>query len=256
MSTRETPWPAGTPCWVDLAVDDLDAARERYAHLFGWDTDDGAAGDYLVCLKNGRPAAGLMPKDGPEMPSAWTTYLATDDLDATLAAVTEAGGRVEVGATTPSPAGSFAVCTDPGGAVFGLWQPGERLGFGVYGEPGTVAWCDLLTRDLDGAREFYGRVFGYEFTEAGPGYLTFSAGEGTAGGMHLAGELPHDAAPHWLVHFAVADRDSTMALAEMEEGTEILLSTDTPLGPEAVVRGSEGEVFTVISPVDDGPGAR
>jgi predicted enzyme related to lactoylglutathione lyase len=34
MPTRDEAWPQGTPCWVDLGVDDVDAARTFYTQLF------------------------------------------------------------------------------------------------------------------------------------------------------------------------------------------------------------------------------
>jgi len=36
MSTRTDPWPAGTPCWVDLSVPDLQSAVDFYADVIGW----------------------------------------------------------------------------------------------------------------------------------------------------------------------------------------------------------------------------
>ena len=36
MPTRSQPWPAGTPCWIDLSAPDLGAAKEFYGAVFGW----------------------------------------------------------------------------------------------------------------------------------------------------------------------------------------------------------------------------
>ena len=36
MVTRDTAWPSGTPCWVDLGVDDIGRAVTFYSTLFGW----------------------------------------------------------------------------------------------------------------------------------------------------------------------------------------------------------------------------
>lgn len=32
MTTRNSNWPEGTPCWVDLGVDDFDKAKAFYGH--------------------------------------------------------------------------------------------------------------------------------------------------------------------------------------------------------------------------------
>ncbi len=82
MVTRDTAWPAGTPCWVDLGVDDIARASTFYTSLFGWDIQAGPpeAGGYAMCLKDDRAVAGIGPKQGPPgTPAAWTTYLASDD---------------------------------------------------------------------------------------------------------------------------------------------------------------------------------
>lgn len=94
MPTRDTPWPAGIPCWADCQVDDPQAARAFYSQLLGWDVQDSPpeAGGYLMALLDGKPAAGIGPKPGGQpMPSVWTTYIAADDVDATAAKVTAAG---------------------------------------------------------------------------------------------------------------------------------------------------------------------
>ena len=36
MVIRDTAWPAGTPCWIDLAVDDIGRASAFYTGMFGW----------------------------------------------------------------------------------------------------------------------------------------------------------------------------------------------------------------------------
>ena len=144
--------------------------------------------------------------------------------------------------------GRMAFFQDPEGAAFGVWQGGEHPGFGIFNEPGSVGWNDLMTRDLEGAKSFYGKVFGFSYEEMGSDYVTIkraSDGEVVAG-MHLATQLPDDVPANWLTHFVVADRDSTVAIVEELDG-EVLMSFDTPFGPEATIRGPEGETFNVIA---------
>jgi predicted enzyme related to lactoylglutathione lyase len=58
--TRDTPWLAGTPCWVDVTVGDVPKAIAFYQAMFGWDIVSGGpeTGGYCVCHKNGRVVAG------------------------------------------------------------------------------------------------------------------------------------------------------------------------------------------------------
>ena len=61
MVTRDTPWPEGTPCWVDLSVDDLPKAIAFYQGLFGWEVQRGGpeVGGYSMALIGGKAAAGI-----------------------------------------------------------------------------------------------------------------------------------------------------------------------------------------------------
>lgn len=250
MPTRDTPWPTGTPNWVDCSFDDLHRAGTFYAKLFGWELHDGgeAMGGYRVALKHHHAAAGLAPRMKDEVPSAWSTSFATDDVDATTRAVLDAGGTVLVEPMDIPNTARFAFFQDPEGAVFGAFEADEHIGFGIFNESGSVGWNDLMTRDLEAAKSFYAAVFGFTYEPTGDDYVVCkraSDGEVVAG-MHRATQLPDDAPANWLTHFVVADRDSSISIVEELDG-EVLASFDTPFGPEATVRGPEGEIFNVIS---------
>jgi predicted enzyme related to lactoylglutathione lyase len=96
MVTRDTPWPAGTPCWTDLMTTDADAARRFYGELFGWEIAVGGeeTGYYGMASIDGKNIAGVGGMMGDNQPPAWTTYLASTDADATAAAITAAGGKL------------------------------------------------------------------------------------------------------------------------------------------------------------------
>ena len=67
MVTRDSSWPSGTPCWVDLGVDDVSRATAFYSRLFGWDTQAGPpeAGGYTMCMLNGLRGGRDWAEDGP-----------------------------------------------------------------------------------------------------------------------------------------------------------------------------------------------
>ncbi len=81
MPTRDTPWPNGTSCWVDIGVPDVEAAKAFYSDLLGWDYAGGGEefGGYLNATLRGRTVAGIGPQQDPDDPPRWTTYFATDD---------------------------------------------------------------------------------------------------------------------------------------------------------------------------------
>ncbi len=93
----------------------------------------------------------------------------------------EAGGSVIAEPMDVIDLGTMAVFADPSGAVFGVWQPGTFPGAGLVNEPGALSWNELNTRDVAGAKEFYGAVFGWAFEDQDMGetgtYTTISLGE-------------------------------------------------------------------------------
>ena len=253
MSTRTSPWPTGVPCWVDLSVPDVAAAQRFYADVLGWsfqEDDDERYGGYTVALVGGNAAAGIGPQYQEGMPPAWPLYFASDDADATAAAVEKHGGTIVFPPDDVGPLGRMVVGTDPTGAPFGVWQAGQFIGAEVVNEPGAITWEDLRSTDPDSARAFYTGVFGYQ-TEpvemAGPDYTTFalsgeSAPLGGIGGMMGADDAP----AHWLVYFGVADTPATVAAAQRGGGSVLVPEKDTPFGRLAVLADPVGATFSVI----------
>lgn len=256
MPVRDINWPHGSPCWAEAAFEPehrgMHHARDFYEKLFGWRTVEGDedTGGYVTCLKDERVAAGLTAMLGEGERPVWTTFFATDDVDASVAAVQHAGGTVQVGATDAGELGRMAFCTDPGGARFALWQAGAHKGFGIVAEPGTVAWHTLLTRDLAAAQDFYARVFGWVFEQRAPDLSMASLTDGAqVAGLHQAEDLAADVSANWLIHFEVADRDSSAQIAQSLDA-EVLMTSDSPMGPEALLRGTSGEILSIIQMID------
>jgi len=149
MTTRDTPWPDGTPCWADLGAPDIAKAREFYSDVFSWTVQPGGpeTGGYSVAELNGRGVAGVGPKMGPaEAPTMWMTYLATSDADATAAKIKGAGGQLVMEAMDVMDVGRMAVAVDPAGAVFGIWQARAFPGAQIVNEPGAMRWNEQVSR--------------------------------------------------------------------------------------------------------------
>ncbi len=244
-------WPAGTPAWADLNAPDHRAAQEFYAAVLGWEflPDAGPEmGFYAMAHRGGKPIAGIGEGEGPP---AWTTYLATDDVDATLAKVAEAGGTLLAGPHTIEPSGRFAVLADPLGAVVGLWQSAEHTGASIVNEPGAMIWNESYGEDLAAAKAFYGHVFGYGFSDMGaPGFefTTVDLGDGRAvGGLGGPGSKPAGTAPCWTVYFATDDTEAALARAVALGGRALDGPRPSPFGTMATVAGPAGEVFVLMS---------
>jgi predicted enzyme related to lactoylglutathione lyase len=244
-------------------VPDLAAAKQFYSGLFGWDIQDGPpeAGGYAMCLLKGRPAAALMPKpEGNPFPNVWSTYLAADDLDATVVKAKEAGSEFMMEPMDVMTAGRMAFAMDPVGAPYGIWQAGDHKGVGVYNEPGALVWNELMTRDYESSKAFYASVFGYTYEEVGEGfkYSTVKrAGDGeVVGGLGaLDTSTPSSIASSWGVYFMVEDCDASVAKADELGASTTRAPFDTPFGRMATVTGPQGEAFSLIQPPPMGDGA-
>jgi predicted enzyme related to lactoylglutathione lyase len=245
----------GTPCWVSLMAHGLTATEEFYGALFGWEFRPGPRqlGPYVRALLDGREVAGIgqLPPDR-QLPTAWTPYFASDDVNRTAETVRLCGGTVGVGPLDAGEAGRMAIGSDPAGAVFGIWQAAAHLGTAVAGVPGTPAWNELLTYETTGVAKFYETVFGWSVT-ASRRYPQWSIDGADFGGMvTMDDKFPHEVPAHWLPYFAVEDVDTAAADTTDGGGTVLMEPTSPPDGPRiAVLRDPQGAMFGVYRAGDE-----
>ncbi|MFF1482012.1 VOC family protein [Streptomyces sp. NPDC058301] len=253
MSQAETRRTPGTPCWVSLMVHGLAPTQEFYAALFGWEFRPGPAslGPYVRALLDGAEVAGIgqLPPDR-HLPIAWTTYLATDDADATAETIRHCGGTVGVGPLDAGDAGRLVIASDPEGAVFGAWQAQAHVGTMVAGAPGTPVWNELVTRETSTVSKFYESLFGYEkqtLDSADLDHVTLHIEGRPVCSLHGVGHaLPRDKGAHWMTYFEVADTDEAAARVTELGGQVLRPPHEDPSGRTATVTDPEGAVFTVV----------
>ena len=147
----------GAPNWVDLGTPDVDAAAAFYGAVFGWEfqsagPDAGATGIFTLDGKTVAAVGPMMERGGPP---SWTLYFDTPDANATADAVKRAGGVSPAEPMDVGTAGRMAQFTDPVGAVFAVWQPGDTKGLDAVNDPGTLSWTELHTADPAAAKSFY-----------------------------------------------------------------------------------------------------
>ncbi len=113
-------------------------------------------------------------------------------------------------------------------------------------DAGTPSWFDLMTPDLEGARKFYGELFGWTFLVGAPemGYYTMCQKNGrNAAGM---GKRPDDA-PYptaWSVYFDSKDVDASAARVRALGGTIVMGPMDVmDQGRMLVAVDSTGATF-------------
>lgn len=255
MTVRTAPWPAGTPCWIDLVTTDADAAQRFYTELFGWEwsAETLAGVDYRTATLDGHAVCGLLqPPD--DHPAVWNTYFATDDLERTAAAIAVADGQILDPITQAGERGRFLVAKDATGAVFSCWEAAAHVGCEITNEPGTLVWNELVTRDYDGAKAFYTSVFGHATSEIGdsdhPIALLQLDGHEVANIEPMPPSLPPSVPPHWRLYFACADVDATGKRAVDAGGSVRVEPHDTPFGRWATLLDPQGGFFGVIAPAE------
>jgi predicted enzyme related to lactoylglutathione lyase len=112
-----------TLCWNELMSSDIDASRDFYKSLFGWNLK--VSPQYTEIYVGERGIGGMMQltPDMEGMAPSWTPYFAVDDCDAAVARAKSLGAQVYVPPTEIPGAGRFAVLADPQGATFNIIKP-------------------------------------------------------------------------------------------------------------------------------------
>ena len=110
-----------TISYVELAAPDLAASQAFYASAFGWQFNDYGPASAGIRTAEGDGEVGGLNAAGPGGSGGPLVLLVSEDLDASLAAVEAAGGRVvtPIGAY---PGGRRFTFADPAGTVLGVFQ--------------------------------------------------------------------------------------------------------------------------------------
>ncbi|KUO16057.1 VOC family protein [Streptomyces dysideae] len=263
ITTDLTP---GSPCWLDLGAPDVRAAAAFYGAVLGWEfasMGEGEDWEGGMFQKDGKTVAGLgrLTEEGAR--SAWMIYYSVTDADATTQAVERAGGTVRVMPTDLDDWGRMAQYSDPSGGQFAVWQPGKNTGFELADEPGSLSWTELYTSDAATAREFYGDVFAWQFSDmelpGGGGTYTLITPAGLPGERMQGGlmELPKEnlalanGRPYWHPVFNVTDCDAAVAKVTENGGSVQMGPEDAEgVGRLAVCLDPSNADFVVLTPTE------
>lgn len=109
--------------WVEIAAPDLAAAVRYYRRACGWTFQvSPEVDDFAFFQKKGAVGIGLVSGERGARLSKTTVYLATPDLEASVAAALAAGATLRVEPTVGPEGGTFAVINDPEGIPIGFFQ--------------------------------------------------------------------------------------------------------------------------------------
>jgi uncharacterized protein len=265
----------GVPCWVDTSHPDPEAAVAFYSELFGWEFEDvmppGSERRYFIARIGGGDVAAIgSVREGTPPAAMWNTYIWVQSADETAAMVRKFGGSVVMEPFDVIDAGRMAVCTDPEGAAFCVWEATEHKGARIVNEHGSLNFNDLNTRHADSAKSFYGSVFGWQTLELEGGFQMWTL---PGYGDHLERDNPDlrkqmaemdapkgfedvvaslvpiaddstDVYAHWGVTFAVDDADAIADKTTELGGTAVVPPFDAPWVRMTVIADPQGATFT------------
>ncbi|WP_329500263.1 VOC family protein [Kitasatospora herbaricolor] len=256
-----TDFSTGSPNWLDLGSPDTDAAAAFYAAVLGWEFVSAGpeAGGYGFFQADGKTVAALGPLTEEGANSAWMVHFKTEDVQATVAAVKAGGGTVRMEPMDVMGEGWLAQATDPQGAEFALWQPGQTAGLGLTSAPGTLIWAELHVPDPVADIAFYQGLFGWRSQEMqvpGMTYRVLSVRDGdlqeaSFGGVAPLGDGAGGGAerPRWVPYFHATDVDATVAKAGEKGGSVLMPAADVPdVGRISWLADPFGAVFALLKP--------
>ncbi|MDA8301855.1 MAG: VOC family protein [Actinomycetota bacterium] len=265
----------GVPCWVDTSQPDPEAVLPFYSGLFGWEFEDmmpeGSESRYFVGhIRGGDVAAIASVPEGAPGVVAWNTYVWVGSADEAVKRASEAGGTILREPFDVMSAGRMAALADPEGAAFCVWQPNRHRGARVVNEHGALNFNNLVTRDIEGAKAFYGALFGWKalalphgmmwalpgygdhLEESTPGLRLQMAEMGAPEGFIdvVAGVNPiakddRQTPAHWRVVFAVDDVHAATANVGKLGGEVVAGPLDAPWTRVAVIKDPHGATFTI-----------
>jgi predicted enzyme related to lactoylglutathione lyase len=110
----------GQPVNFDIPADDTGKGREFWGGLFGWQFESFPAPfEYYVTRISDQAGVALTNMEPGKR--GIRPYFDVDNINVGVARVRELGGEAEEPGSVPNQ-GWFAVCKDPHGSDFGLWQ--------------------------------------------------------------------------------------------------------------------------------------
>jgi len=256
--------PRGDFIWYELMTPDPDGAKAFYDAVIGWDIEPEPTGvqpmDYrMIRRSDGGNAGGVLRIDSDMAAHGarptWLGYVVVPDVDATTAAIEQAGGKTLM-VTDIQGVGRIAMVTDPQGAPFYVMkaQPPE-------GDPNAksdvfdakaeqrVGWNELSTSDPVAARSFYEEQFGWgtdDFMDMGEmGQYRFIDQGGERIGA-LCGVMP-GGQPKWRYYIRVPSISEAKAIAEQKGGTINMGPHQVPTGDWIVIGADpQGAEFALV----------
>lgn len=250
MGTRKP----GEFCWINMLTPQPEQARAFFGALFGWTYVELPGMGHIVKV-DGHAFGGLYNLEGPNTPKGTPPLISVmvkvESADVTCAKVSALGGTAKPPFDIMDQ-GRMAVCFDPNGAEFDIWESRKGLATDADSQHhGAPSWFETMTTDVERAAAFYSGLFGWtRETKPMPGgaYTTFKLGDAfVAGMMHITPEMGA-MRPHWGTYFTVTDVDATAREAVRLGAVLHVPVMDVPgVGRMCGVTSPQGVMFYAIT---------
>lgn len=249
----EVTYTPGRFVWRELLTTDVEGAKGFYGELLGWSfkgMDMGGGATYWLASVGDKQVGGMMKKpDEVPMPSHWAGYVSVGDVDAAIASAIAAGGMSPMPAMDMPGVGRMGVILDPAGAV--SWAFKSEKGDMPVGRPGLGEFCweSLAAGDVEQAKAFYGKVYGWKASAFGPEMTTFGTGEGMENQVADVMAAPPGVPPHWVSNVVVANLADSRGRVEKLGGTVLMGEIAVPgIGLIAIVQDPQGATIALFEP--------
>ncbi|MFL6727090.1 MAG: VOC family protein [Sphingomicrobium sp.] len=255
--------PRGDFIWYELITSDIAGAKSFYDAVVGWNIADKSdfPNDYrMIGRSDGKFAGGAMQiTDDMAQHGAkptWLGYILVADVDRSVAAIEQAGGKTYMPAFDIPGVGRVAMVADPQGAPFYVMKPlppeGDPNAKSDVFSPDAeqrVGWNELSTSDPVAARRFYGEQFGWTSDEFMPmgehGEYRFFDHQGQRIGA-VAGAMDGQQ-PHWRYYFRVPSIAAAKQTAEAKGGKIVVGPMEVPTGDSIVIGiDPQGAEFALV----------
>jgi len=116
---------------------------------------------------------------------------------------------------------------------------------------GVFSWNELMTSDIDGAKAFYSKLFGWELEDVKPGGMDYTLAkindQQVAGMMQKPAEMPSS----WGASVTVDDVEESRNLAESLGAKIVVEPTDVPgICRYCVIVDPQGAALSLITYID------
>jgi predicted enzyme related to lactoylglutathione lyase len=245
-----TTHPPGSFCTTVLRTGDPERAAAFYSALVGWTSQEVSGTPCHRLLQvGGRTVASLHQIAGGS--DLWIPHVSVENVERTTADALALGATLVDTADVPGLA-RLATLRDPEGALFGLWQPAPHQGAQLTEDVGSLWWIEVLSNNVAGAREFYGRLFGWTSVDTSfepfAAYTVFKRGDVQEGGILPIGR-DWEVTPTWNSIFAVDDCNAAIERAKTIGGSPVFVHTVPKHGRIGSLRDPGGAMFVIRGPV-------